>query len=97
MLGFIGLGDMGLPMARRLLSAGSQVIAWNRSAAKLKVLAAESAIAAASPADMMARADIVGLCLNSQQAVEEIGWGPNGLGLRKIKKYTKILVRCGNG
>jgi hypothetical protein len=28
---------MGLPMARRLLSAGSQVIAWNRSAAKLKV------------------------------------------------------------
>lgn len=78
-LGFIGLGDMGMPMARRLLSMGAQVIAWNRSAEKLNSLAAEGAIAAASPAEVMARADIVGLCLGSHQAVEEVAWGPRGL------------------
>jgi 3-hydroxyisobutyrate dehydrogenase len=78
-LAFIGLGDLGMPMARRLLSVGAQVTAWNRSAEKLQALAAEGATTAASPAELMARTDIVGLCLNSHQAVEEVAWGPRGL------------------
>ncbi|WP_165191463.1 NAD(P)-dependent oxidoreductase [Caulobacter soli] len=78
--GFIGLGDMGLPMARRLLAAGLQVVAWNRSPDKLAQLALEGAlIAAASPAEVGARADLIGLCLTSDVAVEAVVFGPGGL------------------
>jgi 3-hydroxyisobutyrate dehydrogenase len=78
-LGFIGLGDMGLPIARRLLAAGNDLVVWNRSSEKLNLLVAEGAIAAATPAEVMARADLIGLCLSSHHAVEEVGWGLNGL------------------
>jgi 3-hydroxyisobutyrate dehydrogenase len=78
-IGFIGLGDMGMPMARRLLSSGQEVLAWNRSSDKLAALVANGAIAASSPADMMARTDLIGLCLTSDQAVERVAWGPRGL------------------
>ena len=78
-LGFIGLGDMGLPMARRLLATGNKVVAWNRSAAKLEALIANGARAAETPSDVAARADLIGLCLTSHEAVEEIAWGAHGL------------------
>jgi 3-hydroxyisobutyrate dehydrogenase len=78
-VGFIGLGDMGMPMARRLLSSGQEVLAWNRSSDKLAALVANGAIAASSPADVMDRTDLIGLCLTSDQAVEQVAWGPSGL------------------
>lgn len=78
-VGFIGLGDMGLPMARRLLAAGLEVIAWNRSIDKLDALVADGARRAASPAEVAARADLIGLCLTSDQAVEEVAWGSQGI------------------
>lgn len=78
-VGFVGLGDMGLPMARRLLAAGYEVIAWNRSPAPLATLAAEGATAATTPAQVMAEADLVGLCLSSHEAVATIAFGADGL------------------
>ncbi len=77
--GFIGLGDMGLPMARRLLAAGHRVVAWNRSPDKLQLLARDGAQVAASPAEVGARAGLIGLCLTSDQAVEAVVFGPEGL------------------
>ena len=78
-VGFIGLGDMGLPMARRLLSSGFEVVAWNRSAGKLDTLCAEGAERATSPADVMDGADVIGLCLSSHETVEAVSWGERGL------------------
>jgi 3-hydroxyisobutyrate dehydrogenase len=78
-LGFIGLGDMGLPMTRRLLAAGNRVVIWNRSQTKLDSLIAEGAIPADSPADVMLQADLIGLCVTSHDVVEQIAWGPSGL------------------
>jgi len=43
-----GLGRMGMNMARRLLSGGHQVVAWNRSPGKVEEIAAEGAVAASS-------------------------------------------------
>ena len=37
-LGYLGLGMMGIPMARRLVNAGYEVAVWNRSADKAKAL-----------------------------------------------------------
>lgn len=78
-IGFIGLGLMGLPMARRLLAAGHEVIAWNRSAGNLRLLAQEGAKAALSPREVMEEAEIVGLCLTSDAAVDSVAGGGDGL------------------
>jgi 3-hydroxyisobutyrate dehydrogenase-like beta-hydroxyacid dehydrogenase len=78
-IGFAGLGDMGLPMARRVLAAGHELIAWNRSPGKLELLAREGAVAAATPAELMQRVELVGVCLTSDRAVEEVAFGPGGL------------------
>jgi 3-hydroxyisobutyrate dehydrogenase-like beta-hydroxyacid dehydrogenase len=81
---------MGLPMAHRLLAAGHQVFAWNRSRAKLDALCADGAIAAGSPSEVMAQAGLIGLCLTSHQAVEEVAWGTEGLFSRPVvgRKYV---------
>jgi 3-hydroxyisobutyrate dehydrogenase len=42
-IGFVGLGKMGTPMARRLLAAGHEVTVWNRTRARAEALAAEGA------------------------------------------------------
>lgn len=56
---FLGLGHMGAPMARRLLTAGHPLTVWNRTAAKAAPLVAEGAVLAASPADAVRDADVV--------------------------------------
>ncbi|WP_116086495.1 NAD(P)-dependent oxidoreductase [Tropicimonas sp. IMCC34011] len=79
MIGFVGLGDMGLPMASRLLAEGHEVIAWNRSPGPLSALEEKGAVAAADPAEVMSRAELVGLCLSSHETVETVAFGPRGL------------------
>ena len=44
----IGLGRMGMNMARRLLGKGQEVIVYNRTAKKVEELAGEGAVAAFS-------------------------------------------------
>ena len=51
-VGFIGLGLLGLPMARRLASHGFAVIGWNREADRYDALAAVGGRRAQSPADV---------------------------------------------
>lgn len=71
-VGFIGLGIMGAPMARNLLSAGHRVIAWNRSAGPLDALAEQGAERGGSPADVAARADVVICCVTASADVEAV-------------------------
>lgn len=52
-VGFIGLGAMGLPMARHLLRAGYRLRVYNRTATKAEVLAAEGARCCDRPADVV--------------------------------------------
>src|SRR6476646_8844634 len=56
---FLGTGIMGAPMARNLLKAGFQVRVWNRTADKARVLAAEGADLAETPADAVRDAAFV--------------------------------------
>ncbi|HXE13946.1 MAG TPA: NAD(P)-dependent oxidoreductase [Bryobacteraceae bacterium] len=77
---FIGLGNMGSPMARNLLRAGHRVTVYNRTRAKAEALAAEGAIVSDSPAHAVERAEAVLTMLANDDAVEETVWGPNGFG-----------------
>ena len=54
-LGLIGLGRMGSNMARRLMAAGHDIVAWDRSADAVKALATDGAAAAISLPDLISR------------------------------------------
>ncbi|MEV5010342.1 NAD(P)-dependent oxidoreductase [Streptomyces sp. NPDC093064] len=51
-IGFVGLGTMGRPMARRLLAAGHRVVVWNRSRPAVEELRGDGAEAAADLAEV---------------------------------------------
>ncbi|HEU0257840.1 MAG TPA: NAD(P)-dependent oxidoreductase [Burkholderiales bacterium] len=78
-LGFIGLGQMGEPMVRRLLAAGFPVAVWNRSSNKVAPALEHGARAAASPAELARGADIVMTCVTDQRALEAVLFSPQGV------------------
>ena len=78
-LGYLGLGMMGFPMTRRLVSAGHDVTVWNRSPGKAAALVAAGAKAALHPSDVAASASILFMCLTDAAAVEKVVFGPDGL------------------
>lgn len=78
-IGFSGIGLMGLPMCRRLLAAGHELVVWNRSADKCTALIAAGATQAASPAELAANSDIIMLCVSDTAAVNELVRKENGI------------------
>jgi 3-hydroxyisobutyrate dehydrogenase-like beta-hydroxyacid dehydrogenase len=78
-IGFLGLGEMGTPMASRLLRAGHHVVVWNRSAERTVPLAQEGAAVASSPAKAAAGADFVITMLATPEALEQVLFGAAGL------------------
>lgn len=79
-VGFIGLGKMGTPMARRLLAAGYRVIAHDvRPEAAAEVMTAGAA-SGDSPALVASLADAVITMLPDARAVERVIYGERGLG-----------------
>ncbi|RZT97806.1 NAD(P)-dependent oxidoreductase [Rivibacter subsaxonicus] len=68
----LGIGLMGLPMARRLLAAAMPLTAWNRTPSKALPLQTEGAHIAASAAEAVAEADIVITMLEHGGIVREV-------------------------
>lgn len=67
-LGFLGLGNMGSGMARRLLSAGHSVTVWNRSSGSVDELVADGALRADSPAEALATEVSFSMLANDEAA-----------------------------
>jgi 3-hydroxyisobutyrate dehydrogenase-like beta-hydroxyacid dehydrogenase len=78
-IGFLGLGEMGTPMAGRLLQAGHDVVLWNRSLERTAPLAQKGAAVAASPAKAAAGRDFVITMLATPEALEQVLFGAAGL------------------
>ncbi|HEY0836158.1 MAG TPA: 3-hydroxyisobutyrate dehydrogenase [Azospirillum sp.] len=76
---FIGLGNMGLPMAANLLKAGHRVIGYDVAAACLEKARAAGAEAAAGAAQAAAEADVVITMLPTGREVRAAYTGPGGL------------------
>lgn len=72
---FLGLGNMGAPVARMLLRAGHELTVWNRSAEKAEALGVEGGAVAASPLAAVKTAEVVFTMLNDDAAVEGIVLG----------------------
>ncbi len=91
-IGFIGLGAMGLPMARNLLRKGYVLKVHDVVADKAKVLVEEGAKAAASPREAAEESDIVMTMLPSSPDVERAVLGPEGVfeGIREGAVYVDL-------
>ncbi len=78
-LGFIGIGYMGRPIARRLLESGFKLIAFDRNRAKAEELIPYGGNVAKSVSELSSSCDVVLSCLPSDEAVLDIYRGPNGV------------------
>ena len=80
-IGFIGLGNMGLPMARHLRAAGHEILAHDIDAAACERAREATLTVAGSPAELAGRAELVILMLPASPAVEAVLLGdPPGEG-----------------
>ncbi len=78
-IAFLGLGNMGTHMARRLLQAGHELTVWNRTAERAESLRAAGAAVAATPAEAARSAQAVLTMLFDDAAHEQVLLGPAGL------------------
>ncbi|MGA2475809.1 MAG: NAD(P)-dependent oxidoreductase [Terriglobia bacterium] len=77
-VGFIGLGNMGLPIARNLLKAGHELTVYNRTRSKAEALASAGAKVANSLTEA-STAEVVMTMLADDQAVEQTTLGDGGI------------------
>ena len=78
-IGWIGLGNMGVPMVKNLLKAGFEVTVYNRTAAKAAPLQEAGAKLAASPAALWETADTIITMVADDAALQQIHQGKDGL------------------
>ena len=78
-VGFIGLGLMGLPMARNILKGGFPLVVHNRSRGKVDQMVSEGARAAASPAEIAGACDVVLTCVPGPADVRDVYLGLDGV------------------
>ncbi|MGE0005012.1 MAG: NAD(P)-dependent oxidoreductase [Parvibaculaceae bacterium] len=78
-IGFVGIGRMGTPMAGRLLDAGYAVVAHDLDRKAVEQLGAKGATAGSSAKDVADRCDIVIASLPSPQVLETVALGEGGI------------------
>ncbi len=77
-LGFVGIGYMGRPIAKRLLEAGFKLTAYDRDRNKALELIRYGGTVAESVAELSSSCDVVLSCLPTDEAVLNIYRGPDG-------------------
>jgi len=98
-IAFLGLGDIGKPMAHHLARPGVELVVWNRTASKAPDFAAshsgQGVTVAKSPAEAAKGREVVITCLPSSVEVEELLHRKDGilLGLER----GAILLDCTSG
>src|SRR5438876_6060159 len=91
-IAFIGLGNMGGPMAANLLKAGHEVNGFDLSARALEAFAAEGGKCAASAAEAAANRDIIITMLPAGPHVRAVYLGEKGI--LAIAREGSLLIDC---
>ncbi|OXM85495.1 NAD(P)-dependent oxidoreductase [Paenibacillus rigui] len=89
-LAFIGLGNMGLPMARNLVKAGYEVYGINRSKGREESFAEFGGKVGLSLKELAQQADVIMTCLPMPADVEQMFLGPEGIVSNGRKGLTLI-------
>jgi 3-hydroxyisobutyrate dehydrogenase-like beta-hydroxyacid dehydrogenase len=90
-IGFIGLGNIGMPMARHLLKLDEAVWVYDVFAERVQQLVEVGAHAAKTPGELAARCRYIGLCVRDEDDVDNLLQGADGL-LARAAKDTVIAV-----
>jgi len=88
-IGFIGIGLMGLPMAKNILKSGYKLIAFNRSPNKADLLKEFGAEIAKSMGELVNNSDVIITMLTDDKAVDEV---MNSQNFVENLKSGKILI-----
>jgi 3-hydroxyisobutyrate dehydrogenase-like beta-hydroxyacid dehydrogenase len=78
-IGVIGLGNMGLPMARRMLKAGWNLVIYDIDPLPIETLSALGAAVACSPMEVGDQVDTVLVCLPNPGVLQQVVTGKQGL------------------
>jgi 3-hydroxyisobutyrate dehydrogenase len=89
-LGFIGLGNMGSRIVRRLLAAGYRTLIYSRQLAEAEPLQKDGAIKCASIAELAKKADVILSCVTDDKAVRAVYAGADGV-LRHARPGTVVF------
>jgi 3-hydroxyisobutyrate dehydrogenase-like beta-hydroxyacid dehydrogenase len=90
-IGFIGLGKMGFPMARRLIEAGHKLTVFDTQKAAIDRLVALGARAGASPKDIADEIETVMASLPSLQASLDVATGKGGvIEGKRVKRFIDL-------
>ena len=87
---FIGLGNMGGPMAANLVKAGHDLTVFDLSSEAVKALTSEGAKSAATIQEAVEGAEVVISMLPAGQHVEAVYLGDNGL-LKNLPSTTLVI------
>jgi 3-hydroxyisobutyrate dehydrogenase len=93
MIGWIGMGRMGYPMAERLVKDGQDVRIWNRTRAKAEPLAAKGATLVDRPADL-ASVDVLFTMVSTGKDLDQVYFGDNGVMAGANGTLPQIFVDC---
>ena len=88
-IGFIGIGLMGLPMAKNILKTGYNLKVFNRSKNKAEVLKEFGAVITTSIGEVVKESDVVITMLTDDTAINEVMSGPNFL--ENLKSGTIVI------
>ncbi len=86
-VGFLGLGVMGRPMAANLAKAGTELLVWTRSS---ETAAPPGAVRAANPAAVFAQADVVLMMLANAEAIDSVLERGTGAFARHVAGRTVV-------
>ena len=90
-IGFIGLGNMGQPMARRLIEAGHKLIVYDTRNDAVAPLIALGAQVASSPADVADRVETVMASLPSLAISEKVAIGEGGvIHGKRVRRFVDL-------
>ena len=90
-IGFIGLGNMGAPMARRLVEAGHRLTVYDTRQETIGDLAARGAVAARSPAEVADAAETVMASLPTPDIVLQVATGPRGvIEGKRVRRFVDL-------
>ncbi len=87
-VGFIGLGRMGLPLAANMVSSGFRLYVWNRTQSKARPVLRKGAVFSESPRELAEKCDVVFLSVSDGRAVKQVLFGSKGV----VKSEKKGLI-----
>lgn len=96
-IGFVGLGNMGGPMAGRLLEAGYDAVVFDTDTDAVERLVGEGASAAASPMEVASQAEVVLLSLPTPDVVQQVATGDHGIVFGSMVRLLVDLSTTGPG